>query len=88
MEDAMAEADLWDERFQCDVRAIEYDFARREGAARFPAGCCCDMEGCIQVFEAIDPRVDCIFTYEGGQGDTWYQKIDGKWEAFSPEGKL
>jgi len=37
-----------------------------------PPVTCCDMEGCINFFRAIDPGVRRIKTYASGQRDTFY----------------
>ena len=41
-----------------------------------PPVTCCDMEGCINLFRAIDPGVRRIETYAGGQCDTFYWRDD------------
>ena len=41
-----------------------------------PPVTCCDMEGCINLFRAIDLGVRRIETYAGGQRDTFYWRDD------------
>jgi hypothetical protein len=49
---------------------------------------CCDMVGCIKLFQAIDPKVRSIETYAGGQRDTFYER-DGcdRWCAIDHLGQ-
>ena len=47
----------WDERLQCGVVSLAYDFRSHTGQLYLPEGHCCDMTGCIALFEAIDPNV-------------------------------
>ena len=70
---------------QCNVERIEYDFLRQLGVLRMPEANCCDMKGCIELFERIDPDVLRIETFAGGQPDTFYwRRASGRWEAGSP----
>ena len=42
---------------------------------------CVDMRGCINLFTAIDDKVERILTFQGDRPDTTYSKIDGEWCA-------
>ena len=68
-------------KFQCEVLRLSYDFASRAGIVEFPENDCCDMDGAITVFSAIDPEVISIRTYAGGKKDTVYRKIKGEWHS-------
>lgn len=76
--------DRWDERMMCFVVALVYDFRRRTGRLDMIAGNCCDYNGCIAIFEGIDPEVATIMTYAGGEPDTIYRKEGKEWIAFFP----
>jgi hypothetical protein len=75
------------ERTGTEVRGVRYDVARRTGQLHMPAGCRCDMQACIDLFEGIDSHVEIIFTYAGAKADTIYTRDDGKWSALSVEDK-
>lgn len=69
---------------KCHVLRIEYDFVSQIGILYMPPVCCCDMQGCIDLFEAIDPKVDQIRTFGGDRQDTSYHLVAGIWEARMP----
>jgi hypothetical protein len=50
------------------------------------AGHCCDMPGCIALFQRIDPHVQHIDTYAGDERDTVYVKstCSGEWRGVLP----
>jgi hypothetical protein len=75
---------MWDERLVCHVQQAAYDARIGVGRLDFPAGCCCDMAGAIELFTAIDPHVEVIETLAGGEPDTVYRlnTRDGEWKAF------
>lgn len=77
----MQSADL-----QCDVIGLEYDFNLSQGRLSMASGDCCDMQGCVQLFEKIDRNVVRIETWAGRAPDTTYVttyvKRRGRW---SPE---
>lgn len=66
-------------KFQCEAISLAYDFAGRSGTAIFAKDNCCDMQGAIDVFTAIDPEVIQITTYAGNERDTQYTKRNGQW---------
>jgi hypothetical protein len=74
----------WDERLVCDVISLAYDFRSQTGELYFPGGNCCDMSGCVAVFEGIDPKVTAINTYSGDEAETMCRKEGKKWNAFLP----
>lgn len=70
------------EDLQCDVIRLEYDFERRHGHLFMQEGNCCDMDGGIVLFEAIDARVKHIETHAGKKQDTSYMNDSaGKWHS-------
>lgn len=71
----------WDERLKCGVVSLAYDFGSHTGQLHLPDGHCCDMTGCIDLFQEIDPEVTAIYTYSGGRADTAYRKSGTKWNA-------
>jgi hypothetical protein len=71
----------WDERLMCGVVSLAYDFCRRTGQLYLPDGHCCDMTGCITLFQAIDPDVTAINTYSSDKADTAYRKKGTEWKA-------
>jgi len=75
------------ERTGTEVRGVRYDVARRTGQLHMPAGCRCDMQACIDLFEGIDSHVEIIFTYAGARADTIYSRDNGKWSAIPVEDK-
>jgi hypothetical protein len=80
--------DLW-----CEVQSLTYDFPSRRGRLYMPWGNCCDMTGCIALFERIDPDCALIETYEGNergkgyQADTIYRLTEAGWEALDQRGQ-
>jgi hypothetical protein len=44
------------------VHQIVYDFEQRVGVVYMPPSCCTDMDGAIQFFKRIDPKVRQIQT--------------------------
>jgi hypothetical protein len=42
------------------------------------------MEGCVDLFERIDPEVKRIETFVGDVPDTIYTKTAGRWQALMP----
>lgn len=65
----------------CEVKSLEYDFKSRTGILYMPPVNCCDMGGCIKLFEAIDPKVSTIRTIAGDRQDTIYFLTASGWEA-------
>lgn len=74
----------WDERLQCRVVSLAYDFRSHMGQLYLLDGDCCDMTGCIALFEGIDPKVTTINTHSGDQADTMYHKEGTVWSALLP----
>ena len=72
----------WHGELQCYVRAVRYDPARRLGSLYMDEDSCCDMDGCIAVFEEIDPEVEVIVTWAAAARDTVYRRCGGgRWAA-------
>lgn len=73
----------WLEPLVTTVNGLNYDFVTRIGRLDMPAGCCCDMNGCVALFQRIDPAVRRISTFTAGRRDTVYPRgDDGKWQAW------
>ena len=58
----------------CDVRGMAYDFDRHLGTLLLASEDCCDMRGCIELFEKVDPEVQRIEIFAGEE-----------WQAVQPE---
>lgn len=67
---------------QCHPLRLAYDFGARAGVLHIEDGGCCDMQGCIALFEHIDSGVCKIETFSGRNRDTDYHRIDGRWTAY------
>jgi hypothetical protein len=80
----MAKYHFRDDRLQCRVVELAYDFDDLAGEIYLPPGDCCDMRACIKLFEAIDERVARIDTYSGVVHDTSYIKGYTGWRAEPP----
>jgi hypothetical protein len=74
----------WDKRLMCDVVSLAHDFSSHTGQLYLPEGDCCDMKGCVTMFEGIDSKVTAINTYSGGKSDTIYLKDGTEWHALMP----
>ena len=70
---------------QCDVRSLTYDFKTRIGTLEMPPDNCCDMLGCIHLFERIDVEVKRIDTFAGSIPDTSYKLSTKGWVAIMAE---
>jgi hypothetical protein len=66
----------------CFVTGLAYDFAAKAGRLDMGPISCCDMDGCIALFRAIDPSVTTIATFADGARDTRYEKVEGRWRAY------
>jgi hypothetical protein len=76
------EGEAFHHGLQCSVRSVTYDFVERRGRVDMERLCCCDMEGCIAFFEAIDRQVQLIETFSGEKPDTAYvRRPELGWEA-------
>lgn len=77
----------FDDRTQCYLHRVMYDFEARRGVLVMDEGSCTDMSGAISVFEAIDPEVKRIDTYAADKPDTVYRRHSdrlGGWQAYLP----
>lgn len=74
----------WDKRLGCEVVSLTYDFCSGTGELFLPDRNCCDMTGCVKMFESIDPQVSTIKTYSGDKPDTAYRKEGAEWKALRP----
>lgn len=75
--------EYFDDRLQCYVRDISYNFTHRRGVVHLGDFSCTDMSGCIAMFTGIDKRVRLIETLSSdGKGDTYYVSTRSGWQAF------
>lgn len=65
----------------CEVRSLAYDYVARVGQLVMEPGNCCDMDGCLLLFCAIDPEVREIRTFAADLPDTVYYRSSGQWKA-------
>ena len=73
---------IWDERLMCHLQQMAYDARTGVGRLDFPAGECCHMPAALDLFTAIDPHVQVIETFSGGEPDTVYRRDGDRWTAF------
>jgi hypothetical protein len=66
------------------VKSLAYDCITRVGVLRMAAGDCCDMQGCVRLFERIAPEVRAVHTFSGDVLDTCYRKRGGVWQVIPP----
>jgi hypothetical protein len=71
----------WDDRLQCRLISLTYDFRTRTGQVYLFEGDCCDMTGCVTLFEGIDSEVTAVDTFAGDKADAVYRKQGRKWSA-------
>lgn len=74
---------VWRHDLQCQARRVEYDFETRTGLLHLGVMCCTDMDGCIRLFQRIDPDVRAIYTFSASCEDTAYyrQNSTDLWRA-------
>jgi hypothetical protein len=73
-------AELWTR-----VLRVECDYVRHIGRLYLPPTCCTDISGAISFFRRLDPDVQRIHTFSGGEPDTSYEHVGGKeWSAHAP----
>ena len=75
---------VWHDGLVTFVHGLDYEPRSKIGKLYMADHCCCDMSGCIDIFEEIDPAVQRINTFAGEAPDTIYQRIDGRWQSFLP----
>lgn len=64
----------FDARTQCHVLDWGYQRVRLRGLLYMPKNECCDMRGCIETFQDIDPNVREIHTFAGGEASVRYAR--------------
>jgi hypothetical protein len=74
----------FDTRLACVPERLVYDFTTRTGHLYMLQGDCCDMQGAVALFQAIDPRVVRVVTASGDALDTCYETQRGGWVAKGP----
>ena len=87
------EKSVYNTQLMCSVISLGYDFPTHHGYVYFPEYCCCDMQGCIKLFTAIDPDVTMVITFSGPKPDMIYCKENasgqprknGEWKAYIAE---
>jgi hypothetical protein len=72
---------MWSEELVSEVNRLTYDFDSFTGELFMPSGCCCDKDGCIALFQRIDPDVQMICTYVGEKLDTYYRREGQQWRS-------
>jgi hypothetical protein len=77
-------AGQWDERLQCYALILDYDFCTHTGKLHLADGDNCNMTGCIELFQSIDPQVRNILIYSREEEDTSYRKTNTSWESYHP----
>ena len=71
----------FNEELQCTPIRLGYDFVRHVGTLNLMRDERCDMARCIALFERIDPRVERINTFSGGDRTGYYYRVAGEWRA-------
>ena len=72
----------FDNRLQCYVHTVFYDFDAKYGRLHMGENSCCDMTACIDLFVKIDAECTLILTFTNdGMPDTEYRRIRGTWQA-------
>lgn len=67
------------EDLRCEVKGVHCDFERHVGTLMMSPGHCADMDGCISLFQAIDPDILTIRTFAGFVPDAVYVRSKGRW---------
>lgn len=70
-----------DTRLWCHPQSVLYDFETRTGVLVLPPDECCDMAGCIRLFESLDKKVEHISVIAGLCLDTKYDRDGKKWRT-------
>ena len=73
----------FDERLMCSVNRLEYDFRTKVGIIEFVGADCCHMPAAVALFEAIDPGVLTVRTYNEQGADVMYCRgsVEREWGA-------
>lgn len=71
----------FDERFQCFVIDLRYDYATKAGTLIVDG--VPDMTGTLWVFTSIDPNVERVIAWRDALDYTLYHKRDGAWYAMA-----
>ena len=72
---------MYNDELMCEIKDLCYSFARRAGHLYMAEHNSCDMQGCIALFKRVDPNVQDIATFAGGESDTRYKLTDRGWQA-------
>jgi hypothetical protein len=70
-----------DERLQCEVNSLSYDFNMRRGTVDIADAHSADGDGTLALFTAIDGSVTEILITVAGTANTVYRKRNGGWET-------
>jgi hypothetical protein len=65
----------------CNVDKIVFDVGKRIGELHLPELNYPDMTRTIRAFTSVDPEIEAIYTYVGGEPDTQYMKTMDGWVA-------
>jgi hypothetical protein len=65
----------------CNVSEIRIDVDAKRGGLFLPEMNYPDMSSTIRCFTSVDPEIEVIETFVGGEPDTMYIKIDSEWQA-------
>lgn len=72
-----------DPRTACELTGLAYNFAEKSGDLFMGPNSCTDMNGCLEIFQHIDPDVQFIQTWRCGETekvpDTSYRKVREQW---------
>ena len=69
------------DELKCSAEALHYNFVTRCGVIHLPEWHCTDMDGCIALFERIDPEVQLIRTFAGSRVGTVYTRRGEGWSS-------
>ena len=70
-----------DGRLHCGITSLACDFRNHTARLDVPTGECCDMTGCVSLFQEIDPNVRIIRVYSGVELDIEYRLGKIGWTA-------
>jgi len=66
----------------CRVVGLSYDFAVKRGDLFMVGEDCCDMDGCLDLFRAIDEGCLAVHTHNAeGYDTTYWRHPGGEWHA-------
>jgi|GEM_PF-6637084 len=75
---------VWHARLSCRLVKVNYDWPNRTGKLFMADGSNCDWSEAVRLFKSIDPEVEAVEAYAGGNPDTRYVRQDGEWQLSLP----